>query len=132
MKKYTLTLFVLSLLLSACGERDASLTSSWNLVSYGPAGSPVAAVEDSGAQITFNEDGTVAGNSGCNGFGGNYTVEGDQITFDQIVSTLIACEDPLMTQEQSIHQVVTDTAIYEIDGDTLTLTNNDLVLVLTQ
>ena len=134
MKKYLILLFVLSLAISACtaAEPSAALAGSWTLTSYGPAGAPVAAVEDSGAQLTFNEDGSVAGNSGCNGFGGDYTVEGDQITFGQIASTLMACDDPRMTQEQAVHQVLTDTASFEIEGNTLTLTNNDRVLILTR
>ena len=137
MKKYLLTLFVISLVISACSaqstkEPQASLLGSWKLTSYGPASSPTPAVEDTEAGMTFNEDGTVAGNSGCNGFGGNYTVEGDQVTFSEIVSTLIACEEPLMSQEEAVLTVMADSVTYSIDGDTLTLTGNDMVLVLTR
>lgn len=134
MKKYLILLFVLSLAISACTAEDPSsaLAGSWTLTSYGTAGAPVPAVEDSGAQLTFNEDGTVTGNSGCNGFGGDYTVEGNEITFGQIVSTLMACEDLRMQQEAAVHRVLTDTATFEIEGNTLTLTNNDWVLILTQ
>jgi heat shock protein HslJ len=102
------------------------------LVSYGSAAAPTPAVPDTEAGLTFNEDGTVTGNSGCNGLGGDYTVEGDQITFGQIVSTLIACDDPRMAQEDAVHKVLTETARYKIEGSTLTLTNNDMVLVLTR
>ena len=41
----------------------------------------------------------------------------------------MACEEPRMEQEQAVHQVLTDTATFEIEGNTLTLTNNDMVLV---
>ena len=74
----------------------------------------------------------MAGNSGCNGFGGTYTVEGNQVTFSEIVSTLIACEDARMAQEEAVYRVLSGTATYTIEGNTLTLTNNDLVLVLTR
>ena len=134
MKKYLILLFVLSLAISACAAGDPSeaLIGTWTLTSYGPADAPVPAIEDSGAQLIFNEDGTLGGNSGCNGFGGDYTVEGNEITFGEIVSTLMACEDPRMEQEEAVHQVLTDTATFEINGNTLTLTNNDMVLVLTR
>lgn len=137
MKKYLLTLLILSLAISACSaqrseEPAASLIGAWKLTSYGPASSPTPAAEDTEAGLTFNEDGTVAGNSGCNGFGGNYTVEGDQITFSEIVSTLIACEEPLMSQEEAVLKVLTDVTSYRIEGDTLRLTNNELVLNLTR
>ena len=134
MKKYILTLLVFTLAVSACASQEgsASLIGSWLLTAYGPSASPVPAVADSGAQLTFNEDGTVVGNSGCNGLGGDYTVEGNEITFGQITSTLMACDDARMAQEDAVHRVLTDTATYRIEGDTLTLTNNDMVLVLTR
>jgi heat shock protein HslJ len=133
-KKILLILAVISLAISACssGEASASLIGAWDLTAYGPAASPSPVVPDSGAQVTFNEDGTVGGNSGCNGFGGNYAVEGDQITFSEIVSTLMACDDARMAQEAAVHKVLTDTAMYKIEGSTLTLTNNDMVMVLTR
>jgi heat shock protein HslJ len=136
-KKYLLTLLILSLAISACSaqrseEPAASLIGAWKLTSYGPASSPTPAAEDTEAGLTFNEDGTVAGNSGCNGFGGNYTVEGAQVTFSEIVSTLIACEEPLMSQEEAVLKVLTDATTYQIEGNTLTLTNDDIALVLTR
>lgn len=132
MKKYLLMLVVLSMALYGCSPGQASLIGTWNLTAYGPSASPTPAVPDSGAQITFSEDGTVAGNSGCNGFGGKYNVEGDQITFSEIVSTLMACDAARMAQEAAVHQVLSDTATFNIEGSTLTLTNNDMVLILTR
>jgi len=133
-KKVLLILFVIGVALSACAGDgpSASLIGFWKLTAYGPAAAPTPAVADAEAGLTFNEDGTVTGNSGCNGLGGDYTVEGDQVTFGQIVSTLMACDDPRMAQEDAVHQVLTDTATYKIEGNTLTLTNNDMVLVLTR
>ena len=134
MKKYLLILFVICLMMTACApqETSASLVGSWKLTAYGPAESPTPVVADVEARLTYNEDGTLTGNSGCNGFGGNYTVEGDQITFSEINSTLMACDDPRMEQEDAVHQVLTDTASFKIEGNTLTLTNDGMVLVLTR
>ena len=137
MKKFLLTVFIISLAISACSDQNTeepavSPVGSWQLTSYGPANSPLPAVEDTQAGMTFNEDGTVTGNSGCNEFGGNYTVEGDQVTFSEIVSTLIACEEPLMSQEQVVLEVMADSATYNIDGNTLRLTGDGMVLVLTR
>src|SRR5688572_609579 len=137
MKKYLLTLLLISLAITACsaqngGASSASLIGSWKLSAYGPADAPIPAVEGVGAGLTFNEDGTVSGSSGCNGLGGDYTVEGDQITFGEFVSTLMACDEPIMAQEEAAHKVMTGTATYKIEGDTLTITNNDMVLVLTR
>ncbi len=138
MKKYLPILVVISLALSACTatktatESPASLTGAWKLTGYGPAGATTPAVPDTEAGLTFNGDGTVTGNSGCNGLGGTYTVEGDQVTFSEIVMTLMACDDPRMTQEDAVQQVLTGTATFKVEGNTLTLTNNNMVLVLTR
>ena len=137
MKKYLLTLLMISLAISACSSQvtqksSASLIGAWKLTAYGAADAPTPAVEGVEAGLTFNDDGTITGSSGCNGLGGDYTVEGDQITFGEFVSTLMACDDPIMAQEEAAHKVMTGTATYKIEGDTLTITKNDMVLVLTK
>jgi heat shock protein HslJ len=137
MKKYLLTLLLISLAISACsaqngGDSSASLIGSWKLVAYGPANAPIPAVEGVEAGLTFEADGKATGTSGCNGLGGDYTVAGDQITFGEFVSTLMACDDPIMAQEGAAYKVMTGTATYKIEGDTLTITNDDMVLVFTR
>lgn len=131
MKKYFLFLLLASLILSACTGGETSLVGTWSLISYETEGSSTPAVPGSQASITFNEDGTLAGTSGCNGFGGEYTVDGDQITFSGLISTLMACEEPLMSQEGAMFKALDGTASYNIAGDTLTITNNGTVLVFT-
>lgn len=159
MKKYLLLLVIIALAISACSSQSAqqntpqgpdnnespeqmpptekpttpeSLLGAWKLTAYGPANAPTPAVEGADAGLTFNEDGTITGTSGCNGLGGDYTVEGDQITFGEFVSTLMACDEPIMAQEEAAHKVMTGTATYQIEGDTLTITKEDMVLVLTR
>ena len=155
MKTYLLILWTLALAISACSaqttqegtepsqstqpspstqepDATASLIDAWKLTAYGPADAPRPAVEGVDAGLTFNEDGSVTGSSGCNGLGGDYTVEGDQITFGEFVSTLMACDDPIMAQEEAAHKVMSGTATYTVEGDTLTITKDGNVLVLTR
>src|SRR5215212_3461223 len=159
MKKYLPMLVIFALALSACsaqstpqnvpqgtepstntGQQSAtdepaaseSLLGAWKLTAYGPASAPAPAAEGVDAGLTFNEDGTITGTSGCNGLGGDYTVEGDQITFGEFASTLMACDEPIMKQEEAAHKVMTGSAAYKIEGDTLTITKDDMVLVLTR
>jgi heat shock protein HslJ len=133
MKKYILILMLICLAVSACSpaEESRSLVGSWRLTSYGPVDSTAPAVPDVEASVTFNEDGTVVGSTGCNEFGGDYTVKGDQITFGQIVSTLVLCPELQMAQEEAMYQVLMETASFSVEGDTLTIIKNDTVLVLT-
>ena len=130
-KKYLLILFVICLAISACSPKSTStsLIGTWKLTAYGPASSPNPAVADAEASLTLNSDGTVTGNGGCNGLGGDYEVKDDQITFGPIMSTLMACDGPRMEQEDVVHQVMTETANFKIDGNTLTITKDDKVLV---
>lgn len=134
MRKCLLMLFATCLAMSACAADDtsSSLIGSWKLTAFGSVDAPIAVVHDSQAQFTFDDKGSVSGNSGCNGFGGSYEVDGDQITFLEIVSTLMACDSPVMEQEAAVFQVITGTANFKIEGNTLTLTNNGRVLILTR
>jgi len=93
----------------------------WRLVSYANAQSEtVTAQEEPAAVVTF-EDGGVGGTSGCNSFFGSYTLDGDGIVIEQIGSTLMACPDPLMQQEQDFLAALSAAAGYAIDGETLQL-----------
>jgi heat shock protein HslJ len=132
MKKLLIPLLILILTISACTPQPSMpLIGTWNLTAYGPKDAPTPAVTGANAFLTFAADGTVGGSGGCNSLGGTYKVNGDEITFSEITSTLMACEDERMAQEGVVTQVLTGTAEYEINGNTLTLTNNDLVLVFT-
>lgn len=131
MKNYLLILFIICLTVSACSSKENTrpLIGSWRLTAYGPVDSTTPAAPDVDAILIFGEDGTLAGSTGCNELGGDYVIEGDQITFGQIVSTLILCPDLQMAQEETMFQVLRETASFNIEGDTLTITNNDTVLV---
>ena len=130
MKKLQLcliTLFVLSgVILAACsGGASNSPIGTWRLVSYGSPGNLTPAAPEVDTSITFSEDGKVEGNVGCNGFGGDYTVDGNTITFGPIVSTLMFCEGPVGDQETTVLNVFVDTVSFVMEGDTVTITFAD-------
>jgi heat shock protein HslJ len=140
MKKTSLllsTLFALSvLILSACagGGTSASPTGEWTLISYGDTSNPTHALPDVETSINFNEDGTFGGSVGCNSFGSDYKVDGDQITFGSIVSTMMFCNE-ISTQESAVLAILTDKTVnFTINGDQLNLTSTDgaSVVVLSQ
>lgn len=130
MKKISLLLvilFVLSILsLAACsGGASASIVGEWTLVSYGDASSPTPVVPDVETSISFDEKGQFGGNVGCNSFGSEYKVDGDQIIFGSIISTMMFC-DTTSPQESVVLSILSDQSIkYQIDGEQLTITSSD-------
>ena len=128
MKKITFTFITLlvasGLILSACGSNGTSANlkgTSWTLVSYGPAGNQTPAAPGIGTSLIFGMDGQVSGNMGCNSFGGNYELTNGKIVFSQMISTMMACQEPQMTQETTSFQVMTGTVNFKLEGNTLTI-----------
>jgi heat shock protein HslJ len=127
MKKILYTAMIAMFMLAACGGANSnSIVGGWELVSYGDTSNQTTAASiDFNTFINFDEDGDLAGNVGCNSFGGDYEVSGNQIIFGSIISTLMACEDPIGAQESAVLKTFTDTATYDLNGDTLTITSSD-------
>lgn len=107
-------------LLSACGipnpfGNDPLDGTSWELVSIRE--NPPAM----GSHITISfEQGQVRGNSGCNTYGGEYTVRGDRIEFGVLETTLMACTDStLMEQESMFTRFLGEAGQFEIVDDRL-------------
>jgi len=120
----TSLLVAIGLGFAACASQDNASGlrgQSWKLVSYGAVNNPTPAVPDARTGLIFGEDGQLSGNVGCNSLGGGYTVRGSQITFDQIVSTMMACSEPLMQQEGAVFSMLAGTVTFKIEGSTLTI-----------
>jgi heat shock protein HslJ len=124
MKKFVFAVLALLILAACSGENTASVEGAWKLVSYGDPANPTPAAPDIDASIEI-KDGQVTGNVGCNGFGGKYKVDGNKITFSEVVSTLMFCEGPAGAQESATLAVLRESATYVLDGDTLTITSGD-------
>jgi len=98
------------------------LAGTWTLVSYGAADAPTAAVADIPATLTFSEGG-VNGNVGCNGFSGAFIYENNTLTITSpIISTLMACAEPIMQQESTVINGLAGAQTFAVQGDTLTIT----------
>ena len=90
----------------------------WMLVSY--------TAEDGGragpsapSTIRF-DDGVVSGNTGCNGFSGPYTSDGDALTIGGLAVTQMYCE-PTSAQEPAILAGLGDVVAYRTDTGDLEL-----------
>jgi hypothetical protein len=70
--------------------------------------------------LEFGEDWQAGGHSGCNSYGGTYTLQDDLLQFGEITSTLIACADQaVMEQEQQYLEALRTASRFMVEGDTL-------------
>lgn len=115
----------------AAGSGDPLSGTSWTVTSYvgadGAAQQSVAGVE---TLIAFDA-GRVSGTAGCNRLTGSYTVDGPSLAFGPLASTMMACPEPQMAQEQAVFNAMGQTATYELAGDQLILKDASGVTVLT-
>jgi heat shock protein HslJ len=89
-------------------------------------------VEGSTVRLTF-EDGRISVQGGCNTLNGGATWEGDTLEVaEPMASTMMACEEPLMEQDQWLSSFLTSSPALEVDGDTLTLGDDTTGMTLTE
>lgn len=68
------------------------------------------------------EEGRVSGFSGCNRFTGAYAVDGDVVTFSQLVGTMMACPEPALALETAFRAALGSPLRYAFQGIRLSLT----------
>jgi len=95
----------------------------WNLESFGKNGSESGLISGTSITLQFGGDGRASGSSGCNSYGGTYTVTGDTLTFGQMISTMRACVDPKANeQEQNYLGALRSTNKFSLSDDRLSIT----------
>lgn len=138
-----LTVAAVAGVLAACGANDPGddtvlepgspggsdsdvelIGTTWTLNEASTA-SGEATTPEKDAYVEFTEDGRVEGNSGCNGYGGDAEIDGDQITLGPIVGTMRACDGATGAVDQAFGTVLQGTITASVSGDALTLTNAD-------
>jgi polar amino acid transport system substrate-binding protein len=77
---------------------------------------PLANVD---VELTFQEEGNLSGNGGCNNFTGRYVTDGTAIAIREILATKLSCADPagIMEQENTFLQLLDQTEEYRINQD---------------
>ncbi len=74
----------------------------------------------SGSSITLRfsaDDGRVSGNASCNRFNGGFSVDGENLRFARMVSTMMACPEPLMAQEREFLEILSGVHGFDIDAN---------------
>jgi heat shock protein HslJ len=89
-------------------------------------GGVASVVEGTRLDATFGDDGIVSGSTGCNSYRGLYTVSALAIAFGSLISTRQACpSDAATDQERAFLAALAASTRYELQGDRLTLRNDD-------
>ena len=90
----------------------------WNLQSYGDQ-SPIAGTTPT---LTISRDWQLGGSAGCNSFFGSVTREGDTWQVGQMGSTMMACADTgVMEQETAVLTLLQSVTSHTMTSGTLTL-----------
>ncbi|WP_243058074.1 META domain-containing protein [Nocardioides sp. SR21] len=87
-------------------------------------------VPDTTISLAF-EEGNLSANAGCNTMSAEYEVTDGNVAWSgPAASTMMACSDELTEQDQWLTELLTEGVDAKQDGDTLTLTDVDLEIVL--
>ena len=80
--------------------------------------------------IQFKES-DVAGQGGCNRFGGRYTFDGHALKIGPLISTRMACEPEVMDAEQAWFQSLESASAAEVTPKTLILKDKTGAVIAT-
>jgi heat shock protein HslJ len=95
----------------------------WDLVSFGPKGAEKQVIAGSTVTLEFQDATRLGGNGGCNSYGADYQAEGNTLAVSSIVSTMMACADDKVTQQEAEYfQALQKAGEYQISGDQLVIT----------
>lgn len=95
----------------------AILDVTWSATSI--RGAPVLA--RSHPTLSIGSDMRAGGSTGCNSWFAQVELRGDAFHLGQIGATLIACPDPVTQQEKAFTEALSQSARWQVSGDTLTL-----------
>lgn len=107
---------------------DPLAGTSWNLTGFGAPENPQPLVPGTEITAAF-EDGQVGGTSGCNHYGGAYSVGGSSLQVEEVASTAMLCAgEAIMQQEERYQAALIAAEAFTIENDTLIIhtTEGDL------
>ena len=135
MKAITLSILSLFMFMS-CDETkkvidvagNVQLSGSYTIATIGDN-----SISDNAPTIMFTAmDKGIKGNTGCNSFFGKYALDLYALSFSDIASTEMACDEPVMGVENAFLDALRKTGSYALENNKLTLySKNDRSVLLT-
>lgn len=118
-------------LTTACGDDEASPVEleGKSYVATDIDGHTI--VDGSEVAISF-ADGSISIEAGCNTQNGAYELTDGVLEVEMLMSTMMACDEPLMAQDQLVASIVTSGPTVEADGDDIVLESPAGSMTLTE
>ncbi len=127
--KVLIGILLSTILLTSCDETKKVIDVAGNVQlagNYAITDIGEEAVTQNAPTISFIAyDKSIKGNTGCNSFFGSYNREVNVLTFSEIGSTEMACDEPIMVVENKFLMALRNTGSYSIQNDILTLYSKD-------
>jgi len=122
-------IFMSAIVLTSCDETKKVIDVAGNVQlagNYVISAIGDKAVKANAPTISFMAyDKSIKGNTGCNSFFGNYALDLNVLTFSDIGSTEMACEQPIMDIENNFLQALRNTGSFSLQNNVLTLLSKD-------
>ncbi len=118
----------------ACSSPNVSppplgLVGDWEMIEGQVEGQPFPLVDGFRITVNFAVDGTFGGTAACNGYGGSYVADAeDLIIGEDVFATEMGCEGPVMDSEAAFLSVLRQPLTYERVGDLLKVSGRDSLL----
>jgi heat shock protein HslJ len=84
---------------------------------------------DKKALLNFNNENRISGTSFCNVFGGTVIVKDEKIKFDELIGTMMYCED-LAEAESKFNEGLRSISSYEIKDNKLYLLKDSITIMI--
>lgn len=133
MKVWTVAVAAAAVLLTGCtavvpaGPAASLNNTSWVVTEI--QGEPT--IPDFQPTIDFGAADEVGGNSGCNNFGGTYTLTGTEISFGELMMTAMLCTDNGRDQQETAFHAALKTVVsVRFAGDTVEMLDGDGAVAL--
>lgn len=120
--------------LTFSGQSNPLSKTSWSVTGYNNGKQAVVSpILNTNLTMTFGDDGTISGNSGCNTYSGQYTLSGQTITISPLASTMRACIEPegVAEQETAFTTALQQAATWNIQGNQLSLRTAENAIAVT-
>lgn len=90
-----------ALLLAGCGGNgEPAIDGTWELATLYVDGRPVPAIAEA-RPVLLLDAGRANGNSGCNLYSATYRLDGNRLSFEDLVSTERACAEPERNEQEA-------------------------------